>query len=150
MTTEAGAKRAERLWIKELGTFGRGGYNATTGGDGCIPSDEARAKMSKAQLRRPPKSPETCAKISAAKIGKKHSPETIAKISEAVRPSAAARAEAQRGKKRPLETCTKMADAKLNMPDDKRAAWCARMSAVRLGRPWSPARRAAHDRKKAT
>lgn len=34
MTTETGAKRAEQLWIRELGTFGRG-YNATTGGEGA-------------------------------------------------------------------------------------------------------------------
>lgn len=52
MTTEAGAKRAEQLWIAQLGTFGSGGYNATLGGDGMrawVPSSETRERVSAAQ-----------------------------------------------------------------------------------------------------
>jgi group I intron endonuclease len=48
MTTEAGAKRAEQLWIERLGSFGAGGYNATRGGEG-VPglacSEQTRAKL---------------------------------------------------------------------------------------------------------
>jgi group I intron endonuclease len=51
MTTEAGAKRAEQLWIDRLNTRGVGGYNLSTGGDGATGatwswSEEARARQS--------------------------------------------------------------------------------------------------------
>jgi group I intron endonuclease len=39
----------EQLFIRELGTFGRNGYNQTIGGEGTLgwrPSEEVRAKMS--------------------------------------------------------------------------------------------------------
>jgi group I intron endonuclease len=51
LSTDAGAKHAERLWIAELGTFGSG-YNATAGGDGSFgvrPPAATRLKMSVAQ-----------------------------------------------------------------------------------------------------
>lgn len=84
MTTGVGAKRAEQLWIKELGTFGPGGYNSTAGGEGVIGlihSPETRAKMSESS-RGKKKSPEHRANMSAAALGKKHSPETLVKMSE--------------------------------------------------------------------
>ncbi len=83
MTTEAGAKRAEQLWIRELGTFGSG-YNATAGGDG-VPGLKHRPE-SIAQMREKhrARSPEWCAKISAGlkgRTGFKHSAESRAKMS---------------------------------------------------------------------
>jgi group I intron endonuclease len=87
MTTEAGAKRAEQLWIKELGTFGRGGYNATLGGEGALgwaPSEETCAKISKAHSGKV-LSLEHRAKISKGGLGKKRSPETCARMAEAAR-----------------------------------------------------------------
>lgn len=58
-------------------------------------TDEARAKMSRAQkgTKRPPRTPEWCAKISAGKKGKEHSPEARANMSAA-----------QKGKKRKPRT----------------------------------------------
>jgi len=125
MTTEAGAKRAEQLWIKELGTFGRGGYNATLGGEGAQgyvhspearvkmsapKSAQARARMSKAKLNMSAETrakmadvaskrsftPERRAKMAASASGKAHSPETRAKMSAA-----------KIGKKQSPETCAK-------------------------------------------
>lgn len=146
MTTDAGAKRAEQLWIKELGTFGPGGYNATLGGEGMlgairspetrakignanrgkITSPETRAKMSAAALRLPPRSPETAAKIGAANRGKKRSPETRAKMSQAHRgrvfsPETRVKiGESQRGKVIPPESRAKMsAAAKRRSPETR-------------------------------
>lgn len=52
---------------------------------GMTRSPEARSRMSDAVKNRPPVSPETRAKMSAARKGKKHSPETKAKMSESRR-----------------------------------------------------------------
>lgn len=98
VTTEAAAHLAERLWIKELGTFAPGGYNLTLGGEGTVgrsvplsaehkaklsailkgrkpkPVDEAtRKKMSESARKRAkrPFSAETSEKISTALMGKK-------------------------------------------------------------------------------
>ena len=127
MTTEVGAKRAEQLWIKELGTFGSDGYNLTAGGEGVIgyihsPEEcarraeagrgrkhapEARAKMSKSRLGNKnclgrEHSPESRAKISASKIGKKHSPESRANMSKS-----------RLGKKHSPETRAKIGESQL-------------------------------------
>jgi group I intron endonuclease len=129
MTTEAGAKRAEQLWIKELGTFGPGGYNATRGGDGVIGlvrslemiaktaasnrgkvrSREARANMAEAH-RGKFASSEARVNMSNAHKGKKHLPETRAKISEAAR-----------NRFRSPEARAEMAEAKRNISDETRA-----------------------------
>jgi group I intron endonuclease len=85
MTTEAGAKRAEQLWIAELGTFGATGYNATRGGDGTKGrtyrhSPETRAKI--AASSRGPRPAWIGARISKALTGKRlgpQRPEWIAK-----------------------------------------------------------------------
>lgn len=72
MSTEAGARQAERLWIAELGTQ-TNGYNETAGGDGVLsPSAEARARMG----NRKGCSPETRAKIAATLTGRKLGPQT--------------------------------------------------------------------------
>jgi group I intron endonuclease len=170
MTTEAGAKRAEQLWIKELGTFGSGGYNATLGGEGTlglthehspetrakladlqrgkIASPETRAKMSKAG-RDKVLSPETRAKISLAHRGKVFSPETRAKLSEANRGkkrapvSAETRAkiaEANRGRIPSLETRARMSEAKRGMMHSLETR--ARMSEAKRGKGKSPETRA--------
>lgn len=55
MTTPEGARRAEQVWIKELGAFGPRGYNATLGGDGTagiVVSSETRAKLAIARRKR--------------------------------------------------------------------------------------------------
>jgi group I intron endonuclease len=53
LTTEAGAKRAEQLWIAEIGTV-EGGYNISEGGDGStgggrVFTAEHRSKLSEAR-----------------------------------------------------------------------------------------------------
>jgi group I intron endonuclease len=91
--------RYEVLCIECLETLAPGGYNLTTGGEGGSPSDETRAKISKAHVGRQfsdetrakmseaqagkKLSEEHRAKISKAGTGKKHSPETLEKISKA-------------------------------------------------------------------
>ncbi len=75
MATEAGAKRAERLWVRELGAFGPRGYNATEGGEGTLGhrhTAETRAKITAAQIGRP-----------SGMLGKKLSAESRQKISDA-------------------------------------------------------------------
>ena len=101
MATEAGAKRAEQLWIAELGTYGAAGYNSTLGGEGALGhrhSPEVRAKITAAQIGRPSgmlgktHSAEARMKISASQMGRaptkgmsgrKHSAETRAKMRSA-------------------------------------------------------------------
>ncbi len=58
---------AETRWIKKLGTFGKGGYNCTTGGEGFV--------MAEATKKR----------IAASRIGMKLSEEHRKRISEATR-----------------------------------------------------------------
>jgi group I intron endonuclease len=127
MTTEAGAKRAEQLWIKELGTFGSGGYNATLGGEGVF---GCKGNIGKKH------SPETRAKIGDGNRGKVLSLAARAKISAAAKGRSLARlqtpeirakrAAANRGQKRSPETCAKLAEIARNISDETRA----RMSAA--------------------
>jgi group I intron endonuclease len=95
MSTEAGAKRAEQLWIRELGTLAPHGYNLTLGGEGTLgfrPGPEVRAKMSASHLGRPI-DPATVSKSAASRRGAKRSAETRAKLSAARRARAAPSAE---------------------------------------------------------
>lgn len=62
--------RAEIFWIAELGTYGRGGFNETRGGDGC---------------RGYAFTPEDRARMAAVHVGKKDSVETRRKKSEALK-----------------------------------------------------------------
>lgn len=71
---------AEKLWIKELGTFGAG-YNMTQGGEGTtgfVFSTESRKRMSeKAKARGV--TPEAIEKTAQANRGRKLSPEILAR-----------------------------------------------------------------------
>jgi group I intron endonuclease len=127
MTTEAGAKRAEQLWIKELGTFGPGGYNLTAGGDGTlgyVVSAETRAKIGRANTGRS-HSDETRAKMSESRLGKPLSPETCAKIGDA-----------HRGKIVSSESRAKMSDSHLGKKQSPAAI--AKTAAANRGRKHSP------------
>lgn len=83
---------AEQYWIKYYDTFGKFGYNATTGGNQCRISDETKLKISKA-LTGKKHTDEHNRHVSEAQkglhvgelnsfYGKHHSKETIKKIKE--------------------------------------------------------------------
>jgi group I intron endonuclease len=75
-------KQLEYFWIKELGTFGLGGYNTNAGGTGWYKgqqhSPQARAKLRDMHIGMRP-SPETLLKLRISHMGKKQSPEVVAK-----------------------------------------------------------------------
>ena len=50
--SEEALKAVERWWIQRLQTLSPSGYNLTEGGDGVIPSEETRQKMSEAAFQR--------------------------------------------------------------------------------------------------
>jgi group I intron endonuclease len=60
------------------------GYNGTLGGDGGVPTEETRAKISRAKKGKK-LSPQRIAQMSLSRIGKKHSAETRIKIAEGQR-----------------------------------------------------------------
>lgn len=70
----------EQYWIKELDTF-KNGYNSTTGGEGCIVSDDTKKKMSESHKGKH-LSEEHRKKLSESHKGKQFSEETKKKISE--------------------------------------------------------------------
>lgn len=73
----------EKAWIQRLGTFGKNGYNMTSGGEGCpniIISDEQRKRMSERNRGRSPWN-----KGRKLGPGKKHTEESRRKMSEAKR-----------------------------------------------------------------
>ena len=80
----------EQYYIKLFKTLYPNGYNLTEGGDGLIPCEETRKKLSKAHKGKPaynkgvPMSEEQKKKISKANKGKHHSEEQKKKISEAL------------------------------------------------------------------
>jgi group I intron endonuclease len=113
LSTEEGARRAERLWIARLSTIAPGGYNLTSGGEGTLNPpedvrfrmganrgrkmrDETRKRMSETHRKRK-RDAFTYVKIAEALRGRKRSPETIAKMSAAAK-----------GKKHSAETRAKM------------------------------------------
>lgn len=76
-------REAERRWIWRLRSIYLNIVNISNGGDGTpgyIPTPETRAKMRAAKLGRP-RTPETRAKIAIASAGRKHTAETRAKMS---------------------------------------------------------------------
>jgi len=108
----------EEYWILKTGSYKPEiGYNMTMGGDGVIPTEETRKKMSKSRCaimtpefrkkiseslcgkKRSPFSPETCRKMSEGQRGRVHPPETRRKISESLR-----------GKALSLEHCRKISE----------------------------------------
>ena len=142
------AKKIEKLVIARLGlTNPETGYNLMTGGEGGVPNEATRAKMSAsikvafqnpellAKVRNP--SPETRAKMSAANKGRKHTPEACTKISAA-----------HRGRKFSPETRAKMSESgkrKVITPEHRaKLSTCARKNGNRtnLGREFSPEWRA--------
>lgn len=154
MSTEAGAHRAERLWIAELGTFGAG-YNSTAGGEGMLGhrhTPGARAKITAAGIGRPSgmlgkrQTPEARALIAAAQTGRPAtrgrtgvpaSPESRAKASAAWTPEMRAAMssrmrERQLGHSPSLETREKMRQAKLGRTLSKETR--DRMSAAQFAR----------------
>ena len=80
----------EQYYIKLFKTLYPNGYNLTEGGDGLIPCEETRKKLSEAHKGKPahnkgvPMSEEQKKKISEANKGKHHSEEQKKKISEAL------------------------------------------------------------------
>jgi len=146
MTTEAGAKRAEQLWIRELGTRAHG-YNETDGGDGVhglserarlaigdrhrgkVVSLKTRALMSAQRLgvRRGPHSAEHRARISAAHVGKKLSEVTREKLRQVntgkkqTAETREKRAAALRGRKRTPEQCARISAAKIGQKYRRRS-----------------------------
>jgi len=87
MTTEAGAYRAERLWIEQLNCLAPHGYNLDAGGRGLSgPSDETKARMSTSAKKKyadKPELREAAAETLRAFPCRQHSAETRAKISAA-------------------------------------------------------------------
>ena len=79
------AKDLEIWWISQLSTMAPDGYNLTVGGDGAVgyrQTDDARVKMSKAQIGKK-HTAETKAKISKTETGKKLTAETKVKMRKA-------------------------------------------------------------------
>ena len=75
----------EKNAIRVFGTFGKGGYNMTLGGDGAVgvvPGEATRLKMSLGK-KGVPLSPTAAAKLAATRFGRPVSPETRAKIGRA-------------------------------------------------------------------
>jgi group I intron endonuclease len=120
MSTEAGAKRAERLWVRELGTFGPRGYNSTAGGEGTLGhrhTPETRAKITAAQIGRP-----------SGMLGKKASAETRAKQAAANTGNAPTR-----GRTGVPASPESRAKASASWTPEMRAAMSARMRERQLG-----------------
>lgn len=82
---------AEARWIQQLGTFGRRGYNCTSGGDGFTVRPETKAKVSRARKGRPLSDTHRAAIAKAmagtgnAFYGKHHSPGTVEQIKATLR-----------------------------------------------------------------
>lgn len=117
-TTESGADRAEKLWIKELNTTTPNGYNRTHGGVGRSTFDlspEERQKKGNA-FRGRKHSTESRIKISVSRTGIRCKEEAKIKISKALKGmthSDAARinmSKSQTGKKKSPEAIKKSAD----------------------------------------
>jgi hypothetical protein len=114
---EGDGNEAERAWIVTYRLEGHNLVNATDGGEGGTPSEEVRKKLVDAAYRRPPPSPETRAKISAAGRGRVVSAETRARISAGMKGKTRTRehqnnlSAALRGKKRGPEARARMSAA---------------------------------------
>lgn len=72
--------KLEQLYIKELDTFGKNGYNLTTGGEGYTVSDETRKKLSQYKGRRHTEKTKNILRSKA--IGRLHTEETKKKLSQ--------------------------------------------------------------------
>ena len=123
LTTEAGVKRAEQLWIAERETHidtGKG-YNLSLGGEGrwgCKTSEETKRKQSEAAKRRTTQyhpTPEVTRRRLETRKGFKHSAETRLKMSETAkgRPPSEACVATRRNWNPSEETRAKMRDSHL-------------------------------------
>ena len=122
----------EVAYIKQFNTVAPNGYNLTTGGEGEMPSEETRQKMSESSKRRYEKYPPPM-------LGKTHSKETNLRISENLKnnplaheaqiKATEAAAIANKGKNRPKEVCEKMRQANLGKTHSKET--CEKMSLMR-------------------
>jgi group I intron endonuclease len=95
--SDSEALAAEKYWIEWYGSVAPVGFNLTSGGDGAVPSEETRKRMSVALTGRPgrphseedkakmrgkraphskPRSAEHCEKLSESRRGKKRGPQT--------------------------------------------------------------------------
>ena len=78
--SESDAFSQEVALISELRTAGARLCNMTSGGEGGIPSEETRLRMSEAQRKRAPHPAAIIEKMRRAQLVRKHSEETKAKI----------------------------------------------------------------------
>lgn len=107
------AKNSEIEWIAKLNTNHRDfGYNLTSGGDGVVPNEETRLKMSQSQRNRPQMSDETKQKLREAftgdknpNFGKSPSFETRQKQISALKGKKRAFYQRKKGAKRTIEQC---------------------------------------------
>ncbi len=104
----------EQYYIKLFKTLYPNGYNLTEGGEGEIPCEETRRKLSKAHKGKPahnkgvPMSKEQKKKLSEANRGKHHSEETKKKMSESLK----GRPSGMLGKKHSEESKKKMGESR--------------------------------------
>lgn len=102
----------EKYFIKKYDSHGKGGYNCTDGGGGCLGylhSEETREKLSIAN-RGKKRTEETKRKISEARKGRKHTEEAKKKLSEinrGKRLSEDAKRKLSEAKKKPINQYTK-------------------------------------------
>ena len=107
----------EMFWIEQIDCVAPKGYNLTQGGEGGIPSDETRQKMSKSQKGRT-FSDEHKRKISKSQKGRTFSDEHKHKISESKKgrtfsdESKRKMSESKKGKKHTNESKRKMSESK--------------------------------------
>lgn len=134
MSTPDGARRAERLWIAELGAFGPRGYNATAGGEGVLGYKQDPAVM--ARVHAAAKTPEAVAKMAATMRGRRHTTETIAKMSATKRGRAPANVREWSAASKTPEALAKIAAALRGRPLS--AEHRAKLSAARTGLKQSP------------
>ena len=123
--SEDGMSNDEKHYIKVFNTLYPNGYNLTEGGDGGVPSDETRKKISKSLIGENHPlfgkhlKDETRKKISESNKGKHRSDETRKKISET-----------KKGKHHSEESRKKMSEAKKLISEESRR----KMSEAHKGR----------------
>lgn len=171
--TEAVAHEYEMVLIAAIGRYPAGPLvNLTVGGDGVTGlkhTPETRAAISAAGRGRQ-KSPQECANIATGKRGRKATPETLAILSAShlgkkATPEARARMSAShtgktktpehlanlsaalRGRKFTPEWLANMATAQTGKKRSPEAV--SKVSEALRGKPWSTARRAAQERRRA-
>lgn len=145
MSTEVGAKRAEQLWIAQLGTFGASGYNLSLGGDGSsghVTSEETRARLRIARARQKPISEETRELMREASRGRCHTRATREKMRRAhvgrkfTEEHCAHLSEVRKGRVISVEWREKLSASQKGKPKHSAAAR-ARIAAANRARVWT-------------